>query len=127
MQKNYADLLQSIYNNGHTIIIATARDNVWHSDPENITKQWLDNNKIPYHKLYIGRVDKENICEIENADVFIDDDIEITSRVANKISNIKVFLSQTDYNQTLTTPKNVKQIKNLSDLSSLLNLPEFNL
>ena len=57
------EFINELYDNGHTIVIATARATDWHNEPERITKDWLEKEKIKYHKLYIGRIDKEKICE----------------------------------------------------------------
>lgn len=113
---NNAQILRDLYNEGNTIIIATARDVNWHGDPEGVTKKWLIDNNIPYHKLYVGRVDKELICEAEKADVFIDDDILITAKVAEHNKEIKVYLAHTDYNKNLQVHPKVKRIKGLKEL-----------
>lgn len=114
------NVINDLYQKGHIIIIATARATDWHSNPEEITKKWLSNNKIKYHKLYIGRVDKEMICKEENADVFVDDDIKITTRVANHNLDTKVFLATTNYNRNLEIPSSIKRIENFQDMISLI-------
>lgn len=115
---NAISTINSLYELGHTIIIATARATDWHTNPEDITKKWLANNGIKYNKLYIGRFDKEVICKEVNADVFIDDDISITGRVANYFSNFpnkKTFLMNTDYNSSLKEEKNVIRVTDFTD------------
>ena len=114
------DVLHELKGRGHKIIIATARATDWHSDPEGVTLKWLKDNNILYDKLYVGRVDKEFICEDENADVFVDDDISITSRVAEHLGDkIKVYLSSTGYNKSIPTPNGVCR---LEDFKELLNI-----
>ena len=113
-------LINSLYDDGHTIIFATARANDWHVKPEEITKQWLVNNGIKYHKLYVGRVDKELICKEENADIFVDDDIKITAKVAEQNPKMQVFLSTTDYNKTLEEAKNTTRLNNIQELSNYI-------
>ncbi len=93
------EIINFLHVVGHKIVIATARANDWHTEPERITKEWIERNKIKCDKLCIGRVDKEKVCEEEDADVFVDDDVKITSRVAETFSGKKgkkVFLSTTD-------------------------------
>ena len=109
-------LVNSLFDDGHTIIFATARDTNWHANPKQITLEWLQKNNIKYHKLYVGRVDKELICKEENADVFIDDDIEITAKVAEHNPNMQVFLSNTEYNNSLPQSSKVKRIYSLETL-----------
>ena len=120
IKENALEFLNKIKNDGHKIIIATARANDWHSDPEKITKQWLEKNKVPYDKLYIGRADKELICKEENDDIFVDDDIKITARVAEHNKNMKVFLASTPYNKTQEISEKVIRIKNLQEINEKL-------
>ena len=117
--------LNQIHNLGHKIIIATARATDWHTDPEGITMSWLVKNNIPFDKVYIGRYDKEKICEEENADVFIDDDLGIAERVANYFNKSskakKVFLMTSDYNKNIEEPKGVIRVKNFDEIKVVLN------
>ena len=116
---NSVEIINKLYDLGHKIVIATARGDDWHTDPVGVTKKWLENNKIKYNKLHIGRVDKEKICEEEKADFFIDDDIKITSRVGEyfKKSNNggKCFLMNTLYNKTLECDENVIRVNNFNE------------
>jgi len=113
------DFLDFLHNQGHTIIIATARATDWHTNPEEVTLRWLKNNNIHYDKIYIGRNDKEAICLDENADVFVDDDLKITANVAKAFEGQKdkqVFLQTTAYNKDFEVPNGVQRIKNFNDL-----------
>lgn len=124
LKQGAKELLSLLHNNGHRIIIATARANDWHTEPEKITLKWLKDNGIEYDKAYIGRIDKEKICEEENADVFIDDDIKITSRVAEVFKNKPnkhVFLSSTNYNKYLEIADGVERIESLNSFTKILN------
>lgn len=122
---NAVEVINSLFDMGHTIIIATARATDWHTDPEGLTYQWLKDNGIKYSKVYIGRVDKEKICEENHADVFIDDDIKITGKVAehfkeNGKQKCKPFLITTDYNKTLDKSNGVERVSNFADFASRL-------
>lgn len=119
---NTIDVINTLYENGHTIIIATARATDWHTDPETITLQWLKKIGLKYHKIYMGRVDKEQICAETNADVFVDDDLKITYNVANHPHNAdtKVFLMNTAYNLTQPTPSGVARINSIKEMADLV-------
>ncbi len=119
---NAVSAINALYDEGHTIIIATARANDWHTDPEENTLYWLKVNNLKYHKLYMGRVDKEEICLSEKADVFIDDDISLTSKVVNHKGNerMKVFLCSTPYNKTVQTPNGVIRVESVADMIKYL-------
>ena len=120
-KENSVEIINKLYDDGHKIVIATARAEDWHTEPEKITKQWLENNKIKYHKLYIGRCDKEVICKDENANFFIDDDLNIISRFENQPNlNVKVLLASTKYNNTLDIPTNITRLNSFEELLKLI-------
>ena len=116
------EIINKLYDEGHKIIFATARANDWHTDPETVTKKWLEINKIKYHKLIIGRSDKELICEEENADVFVDDDLGIISRVATNpnLPNTKAFLATSNYNKDLEVPEFAFRLNSFEELLKIL-------
>lgn len=60
-KNNAVEVINKLYGLGHKIVIATARANDWHTDPVGITKDWLAKVGLKYHKIYIGRIDKEKI------------------------------------------------------------------
>jgi len=122
---NSVDVINELYDAGHTIIISTARATDWHVEPNKKTLEWLNKVGLKYHKIYIGRQDKEKICDQEGADVFVDDDINIISRVNEffKSKNKgKVYLSATNYNQTLEIPSDIHVIKTLDEMLEDLNI-----
>lgn len=119
-KENAVKTINALFDQGHKIIIATARADDWHTNPEEITHQWIKKVGLKVSKVYVGRVDKERICEYENADIFVDDDINITSKVSEYFQGKPgkhAFLMNSDYNQTQETPKNVTRV---FDFSSLL-------
>lgn len=121
-----AEIVRFLHNCGHKIVISTARAADWHTNPEEITLKWLDNNEIPYDKFYIGRKDKEKICEDENADYFIDDDMSIVENVANYFSKFngkkQAFLVTTNYNKNLSVPSGVIRLKDFENLKHYINI-----
>ncbi len=122
-KKNAVKVINTLHDNGHKIIIATARATDWHIEPEKITKCWLSKVGLKYDKLYVGRIDKEKICEEENADIFVDDDIKITTRVAEHFANFdnkQAYLFTSKFNKNLLTPQGVKRIKSFKELLKLI-------
>ena len=122
---NAVKIINSLHNNGHKIVIATARATDWHTEPEKITLEWLAKQDIKYDKIYIGRIDKEKICEEVNADIFIDDDLKITQRVAEYFKdkrNKHAFLYTTDYNKNLPLPNEVERILDFNDFAKKLEI-----
>jgi len=123
---NSIELINNLYDAGHQIIIATARHTDWHTNPVEITKQWLENNNIKYNKIYLGRIDKEKICEETNADIFVDDDIKMTENVNKHYNNPnkKVFLMTTLFNKNLESTEGIIRIDNFAQLFEELKLLE---
>ena len=87
-----------------------------------MTLKWLADNKIPYDDIYIGRIDKERICEEVNADFFVDDDVAVVEKVAHFFEATgkrkQAFLSTTAYNQDLSSPNGVVRVKDFADLEN---------
>lgn len=125
-KKDVLNFINKLHDNGHKIVIATARATDWHSRPEEITIEWLKENNIPYDQIFIGRIDKEKICEETKADFFIDDDLSIVEKVAiyfNSVGgNKQAFLATTNYNKNFEIPKNVIRVKDFNELNNYFNL-----
>lgn len=124
-------LINKLYDAGHKVVIATARANDWHTDPVGITKNWLAKVGLKYHKIYIGRIDKEAICQAENADFFVDDDVNITGKTAAHFaetgSGKEVFLMTSAYNKNLQTTQGVTRVRDFDDLAKKLKAYSINL
>ncbi len=119
-------IINNLYDKGHKIIIATARNHDWHSHPVKYTNEWIHKVGLKYHKVFIGIKDKATLCKQENADVFIDDDLGLVEEVKNEHINssksIKIFLSETDYNKDKEVPEGIIKIKSLQDVIKTLFL-----
>ena len=125
VKNNAVEVINKLYGEGHTIIISTARANDWHAEPERITLDWLKKVGLKYHKIYIARQDKEFVCDAENADVFVDDDIKIIQRVNNLFKEKgkgQAFLIETNYNKTIEIPEGISVVKDLYDMLVKLNI-----
>lgn len=118
-KENCVEVINNLHDLGHTIIIATARANDWHKEPERITKEWLEKNNIKYDKLYVGRIDKEQICIEEKADYFIDDDVKLCEKVLNDSINTIPIIMLTEYNKTLDISSKIIKINNLNELEKI--------
>lgn len=110
------ETVNKLHSMGHRIILATARADNWHTNPQEITAQWVKNKGIMCDRLYVGRDDKEQICIEEEADLFVDDDIKICSAVLEHSKKTTPLLMSTAYNSALEKPENLKTISNLSEV-----------
>jgi len=115
------EVIQQLKADGHKIILATARANDWHTDPEKCTLEWLKKVGLPYDKIYIGRIDKEKICLDEKADFFVDDDISMITKITADCHDTKALLLNTDYNLTKEVPHEIIRIDNFLDLQHIAN------
>ena len=95
--KNVVEVLKNISKKGNEIVIITARSNTELEDMEDITKEWLKEHNIKYHKLIMDSKEKDVVCAQEKINVFIDDNINICQKVYEKLK-IPVFLFSTRYN-----------------------------
>lgn len=118
------ETINKLYEAGHEIIFATARSTDWYVTPVESTRKWLKINNIKYNKLYTGRVDKEKICEMENANIFVDDNLETCLRVAEyfKGTKNKVFLMSAGNENVNDLPENVIKIDFVKEIIKILKL-----
>lgn len=118
------ETINKLYETGHEIIFATARSTDWYNRPIETTRKWLKMNHIKYNKLYTSRMDKEKICELENANVFVDDDLNTCLRVSQYFegSKNKVFLMNTCKDKRKDLPSNIIRIDQIKDIPSILKL-----
>lgn len=122
--KQYArEVVNTLHDMGHKVVIATARSKTWHDDPLGVTTDWLEKQHIKYDKLYVGRSDKENICQIENADYFLDDDVELCTKVANLNSKTKSLLFNTDYNKTVEISPKITRVNSFLEVPKIAKVP----
>ena len=96
-KKNCVNIIDKLREEGHKIIIITARNNEELSDPYAITEEWLKLNNIKYDKLIVNSSKKEEDCINNKVDVFIDDRLENCESVHKKL-NIPVLLFNSVYN-----------------------------
>ena len=74
--------------------------------------------------MYARRIDKELICEQENADFFIDDDLKTTARVAEHFkernNSCKSLLMTSEFNSTKEEAEGVTRVMDFYHLAEML-------
>lgn len=90
LRNGLIECLNDFIKSGIEIIIITSRNNTYYKDSLNMTLSWLKKKHIPYSKLITNAQNKAKICQEENIDIFLDDDIKNCLKV-NK-SGIKTFI-----------------------------------
>lgn len=96
------------------IYIITARRKREKNVIENITKRWLNKNKIYYDGLYINAKEKFNLVNELNIDYFIDDSYKNCKEVLEN-TKAKVFMLETEFNKQIKDDK-IKTIKNINQI-----------
>ena len=86
---NAVEVIHRLKKEGKKIVIITARVSEFHDDPYLLSKNWLDKNKIEYDKIIVNAREKGSICQKENIDIFIDDQLNNCLDVLKK--GIKVI------------------------------------
>ena len=96
-KKGCVDVINKLREDGHKIVIITARNSEELIAPYEFTKNWLELNNIGFDKLVVNSNKKEEDCINNKIDVFIDDRPENCENVYKKL-HIPVFLFDSVYN-----------------------------
>ena len=73
-------VINELYKNNKIIIITARADN---QKIRNLTLDWLKENDIHYHKIFMGHLDKKRIIQENNVDIFIDDNFKNCKEASN--------------------------------------------
>ena len=91
--------LNKLKEEGHTIVLITARWETEYIDVVGLTKEWLRENNVPYDKLIVNAENKQIAAKQENLDIFIDDSFKNCQMVSD--IGIKTFIMDTRTNRNL--------------------------
>ncbi len=78
-----SEIINKLYYEGHEIVFITAR-NYDYKDPLEVSKKWLEEKGFKYNDIFVDIIDKWKICELENINLFIDDNLENCINTSNK-------------------------------------------
>lgn len=88
--------LQKLHDDGHKLVLITARWETDKFDVKTATQDWVKKNNVPCDKLIINAENKLIAAKQENVDLFIDDSFSNCKMVSE--SGIKTFLMDTRSN-----------------------------
>ena len=118
--------IKKLKEDGHEIYIITGRNNGEYTNPNKVTKQWLDKYDIVYDRLiFTNAYDKHaktEVCLKNNIDLMIEDSTRISLDLIN--NGIKVYTMNTRYNQKEQTLDRVSRWKEIYEKISNLNKKE---
>ncbi len=115
VRENASDVIKRMRNNGHKVIIITARSKEFHTNPYQISVDWLKKNDIPYDELLIGYKNKANICLEKKVDLFIDDSPQVLREIKEK--GIDTLLMKNFHNDFVT---DLRLVSNWSDIEDYI-------
>ncbi len=107
LKENAKEVINKLHEDGHQIIIITARSDKEHSNPYMTTYLYLVKHDILFDKVFVNMKDKGALCKEEKIDIFIDDSVINCKSAIN--SGINTFLFDATFN------KNNKDIKRVND------------
>lgn len=93
------EYLKKLKEEGHKIILITARWETEYADIRKLTKDWIDEYEVPCDKLIINAENKVIAAKSENVDVFIDDSFSNCKAVTD--AGIKSYLMDSRTNKGL--------------------------
>ena len=114
------EVINKLHDEGHEIVIITARNNKEYLNPYVTTYMYLVKNDILFDKICVNIEDKGTFCRMQNIDIFIDDSvINCKSTIDNGINTL---LFDNSFNRNNTSMRRVlnwdEVYKIISDINS---------
>ncbi len=75
-RKGAREALLAFREAGHSVTVLTARTTEWFSDPEKVSRNWLQKHNMPYDELVTGISQKGAWCLQRGYGALIDDSVE---------------------------------------------------
>ena len=122
IKKFASEIINKLRQEGHKIYLITARWDMDKDNVEEITKQWLKDNKVEYDGLFLNANDKLTIAKENNIDLFIDDSFNNCKTIADN-SNIKVYMMNSIVNGNIQD-ENIKKVFSWPEIYDLINREE---
>ena len=114
LMPNADKVLQKLKKDGNEIYFITARlTNIKNCDTEDITKNTLKQNNIPYDKLIINASDKMKVCKEEGIELFIEDSYDTCKELTE--NGIRSILMTTKMNEQIEA-KNITRVHNWNEI-----------
>lgn len=95
--------LKKLHEEGHKIVLITARWEAEYFDLIKTTEEWLKENDVSYDKLIVNAENKLIACKDEKVDLFIDDSISNCNLVSS--GGIKTYIMDSRTNKNMDNEK----------------------
>lgn len=113
-KKNVAKIINKLKEEGHKIILITARWNSDYANSEKISEKWLEKHGIQYDKMFIGLENKAPKALEEKIDLFIDDSIRNYKEVSSV--GIKSLLFKSEVNSRNEESKKLDMVNSWDEI-----------
>lgn len=113
VKENVKQTFKTIKEKGNNIYLITARFITDKFSVNDLTKNWLEKNDIPFDDLIVNADNKAKICKSRKIDVFIDDSYKNCMQVASQ--GIKTYLMTTELNKNIDSG-NIQRIYSWKDI-----------
>lgn len=121
---NASEVIQSLYQHGHNIFIISRRTQSIlnqldiNENIENLTRNWLQKNNIPFHQLILTEKPKCSLIQRLKISLMIDDDPELLIKLSRYIEVIG-FRSYCNLQHSLT---GIPMVSSWTELENKLKL-----
>ncbi len=123
VKKHAVEVIKQLHDDGHKIIIVTARNNNYYDDAYAFSYEYLTKNGIVFDKLFVDKPYKLEICKKENVDIFIDDAVDTVDDT--QMQGIKSILFSSSINKNKKTK--AKRLNNWKEVYKYINKYQKNL
>ncbi len=117
LKENVKEVIDGLRQNGHKIIIITARGHSVKKGLIDITKEYFKKHNIVVDKMIFEKTEKTAECINNNIDIMIDDSIKVLNELKEK--NIKTLLFTSENNINCDT--DINRVNNWLELESYIN------
>ena len=116
LKANAREVINKLHEEGHQIIIISARDDKEYSNPYMTTYLYLVKHDILFDKIFVNIKDKGPLCKEEGFDVFIDDSITNCKSTIN--NGINTFIFDNTFNRK---NNDIKRVYDWNDVYKTIN------
>ena len=105
VKKDAAEVINRLHDEGHKIVIVTARSNNFYGNAQEFCINYLNENGIKYDKLFTAQIYKSKLCIDENIDLMIDDSIDTVEEIKALGKKSILFTSALNKNEKCNTKR----------------------
>lgn len=118
LKANVKEVIDRLRNNGHKVIVITARGYTEFNDNiAFITESYFNKHDIKFDKIVFNKLHKDEACVENGIDIMIDDSISTLEKIAAK--GIKTLLFNSISNRKIKT--NINRVDNWLELENCIN------